>query len=158
MMVGTTSTEVELVRVDREDGLPAWATRAQLETFLHEYMKPWQDPLDQVRRAMDDCWSPQPGRGGFMILAARDGVLAGVCVMLRTGMGGYVPEWLLLMISVDPALRGQGVGEQVARRALAEAGGAVKLHVEHENPARHLYERLGFHSKYAEMRFLPAQP
>jgi ribosomal-protein-alanine N-acetyltransferase len=154
-MASTSDTTLTLVRVERESELPGWATRAQLETFLHETMKPWQDPLEQVHKAVDDCWSPQPGRGGFMILAAREGRLAGVCVMLRTGMGGYVPEWLLLMISVDPRLRGQGIGEQVARRALAEAGGAVKLHVEYENPARHLYERLGFHSKYAEMRYAP---
>jgi predicted GNAT family acetyltransferase len=40
------------------------------------------------------------------------------------------------------------------RRAQALSGGDIKLHVEYDNPrATTLYERLGFTSKYAEMRW-----
>lgn len=52
---------------------------------------------------------------------------------------------------VDIALlanaRGQGVGERLMREILAEAGAAglpVRIHVERHNPARRLYDRLGF--------------
>ena len=77
--------------------------------------------------------------------------------MLDTGMEGYIPENLLLMVSVDPDRRGQGIGKKIIERALAECDGDVKLHVEYENPARRLYERVGFTSKYAEMRWTPDQ-
>ncbi|MCW8831309.1 MAG: GNAT family N-acetyltransferase, partial [Gammaproteobacteria bacterium] len=43
--------------------------------------------------------------------------------------------------------------KSVVERALEEAEGDVKLHVEYDNPAKHLYERLGFTTKYAEMRW-----
>ena len=33
--------------------------------------------------------------------------------------------------------------------------GDLALHVEYDNPAKRLYERLGFRSKYAEMRYQP---
>ena len=45
------------------------------------------------------------------------------------------------------------MGHRRVERALDEADGDVKLHVEYENPAKRLYERIGFASKYAEMRW-----
>jgi ribosomal-protein-alanine N-acetyltransferase len=55
-------------------------------------------------------------------------------------------------VAVDPELRGCGIGERLIRTALQRTRGAMKLHVEHDNPARRLYERVGFASKYLEMR------
>jgi len=49
--------------------------------------------------------------------------------------------------------RGRGVGSALIQTGVQRCGGPVKLHVEYENPARRLYERLGFTSKYAEMRW-----
>ncbi len=34
------------------------------------------------------------------------------------------------------------------------AEGNIALHVEPENPARFLYEKIGFSSKYVEMRYV----
>jgi len=36
--------------------------------------------------------------------------------------------------------------------AIRMAHGAIALHVEPDNPAKKLYERLGFTNKYLEMR------
>ncbi len=49
-------------------------------------------------------------------------------------------------IALLPAFRGRGVGERLLRalREEAEASGrSLSIHVEHANPARRLYERLG---------------
>ena len=147
---------LEFLRVDHAADLPDWAGRERLEQFLHQEMKPWQDTPESIRLALDDCFGQTGGLGGFIMLCRADHRLAGVCIMLRTGMRGYVPEWLLLMIGVEASLRGRGIGGALARRCLAETGTGVKLHVEPGNPARHLYERLGFRVKYAEMRYTPA--
>lgn len=51
----------------------------------------------------------------------------------------------VLEIALVPGLRGHGLGEAILRRVLADAGDLpVRLHVEPANPARRLYERMGF--------------
>ena len=50
-------------------------------------------------------------------------------------------------IALLPEHRGAGIGSAVLRGLLAEAAAAgkpVRIHVERLNPARRLYERLGF--------------
>jgi len=141
---------ISIVRT--EEQLPAWATRDTLVQFFHDSMQPWSDAPADIDRAFDYCFSQSEGKGGFLALLDNQGQLGGALMMLRTGMDGYVPGHLLLMVSVAPDLRGQGVGKRIIERALQECPGDIKLHVDYENPARRLYERLGFESKYAEMR------
>jgi ribosomal protein S18 acetylase RimI-like enzyme len=50
-------------------------------------------------------------------------------------------------IALLPGHRGRGVGRMLIEEVLAEAGGAgraVRIYVEQYNPARRLYDRLGF--------------
>jgi ribosomal protein S18 acetylase RimI-like enzyme len=50
-------------------------------------------------------------------------------------------------IALAPAFRGRGIGSGLLRSLIAEAqetGRRVSIHVEMNNPARRLYERLGF--------------
>lgn len=63
----------------------------------------------------------------------------------------YVDRWpeeiRIVDIALLPRARGHGLGSQLLAdlfRESAEAGKAVSIHVEKENPARRLYDRLGF--------------
>ena len=152
--------------ITREEDLPPWAQREELARFFAETMGPWADSLEDVQRAFDYLFSDDGGRGGFFELlgiepgdvegeddAKGEVELGGALCMLETGMDGYVPAHILLFVSVDPSLRGKGLGGEIVQRAVDKCPGAVKLHVEYDNPAKRLYERLGFTSKYAEMRY-----
>ena len=141
--------EFTLVRNEKE--LPAWITRDKIIEYFHETMKPYEDRPEDVGRALDYAFSPE--RGGFLMLCRTDGKWAGQLLMLDTGMGGYIPEHILLFVTVNPELRGQGVGRALIEHCIGICPGDVKLHVEYENPAKRLYERIGFTSDYAEMRY-----
>jgi len=134
--------------------LPAYLDRQKLARFLHKSLKPFEDPLADIRSGIDYALSSGPGEGGFILVAESAGRLAGGLVMLRTGMKGYVPENLLLFVAVSRSLRRKGIGVRLVRKAVQVSDGDVKLHVEHANPAKRLYYRLGFTNKYAEMRYI----
>jgi ribosomal protein S18 acetylase RimI-like enzyme len=48
--------------------------------------------------------------------------------------------------------RGKGLGKELMNKALLYAKGDIALHVEPHNPAKFLYEKVGFDNKYLEMR------
>lgn len=146
---------LHVLRVDRPDGLPPGLDIEQIVTFFHESMRPWEDSPEDIRRALGYAWGEDGRPGGFLLLALDADELVGALLILNTGMGGYVPAHLLLFVGVAPARRGQGIGRKLVERAQRDCPGAIKLHVEYENPARRLYERLGFRSSYAEMRYQP---
>ena len=62
------------------------------------------------------------------------------------------PENILVYIAVHSDQRGKGVGKELMKKAINTAKGDIALHVEPENPAKFLYEKLGFTNKYLEMR------
>jgi predicted GNAT family acetyltransferase len=56
--------------------------------------------------------------------------------------------WQVIDIALLPAHRGKGIGTRLLTGLLDEvsaAGKRVQIYVEQFNPARHLYDRLGFH-------------
>ncbi len=72
----------------------------------------------------------------------REGRAAGLLKVTRDGL-----DWQLVQIQLAPELQGRGVGAALIRELIAEArdaGASLCLNVLHQNPARHLYERLGF--------------
>ncbi len=148
-----TEENLQFTKVVNDNGFPEWIDRDFIVNFFHETMKPYQDSIQDIQNAVDYAFSSAEGKGGFLMLAHYDQEIAGQLLMLKTGMGGYIPENALLFVTISPQIRGKGVGGKLIKHCLIEAEGDVKLHVEHDNPAKRLYERLGFTQDYAEMRY-----
>lgn len=72
---------------------------------------------------------------------------------------------VLVDVTLVPEARGQGVGTHLLHRLQGEAAAAgvpLRLKVRHANPARRLYERLGFATLsddgvYTQMQWLPPE-
>jgi ribosomal protein S18 acetylase RimI-like enzyme len=67
-------------------------------------------------------------------------------------MGGYIPENILVYIAIHNNYRGKGFGKTLMQKAINHCEGDIALHVEANNPAKFLYEKLGFTNPYLEMR------
>ena len=129
-------------------------TRNKFIDFLFEHLERFGDTKEAISKSIDYAFSPVEGKGGFLLAAYDNNKLIGELVMNKTGMAGYIPENILVYVAVDSVFRGKGYGKEICNKAIEIAQGDVALHVEYDNPAKRLYERLGFTTKYAEMRLV----
>ena len=120
--------------------------------FLHEHLGVYGDPLEQIRACLLRAAGDGPTDGGSVVVARSGDEIVGAVVTNDTHMGGYVPENLLVYIASHAGHRGRGIGRALMERAVDVTEGAIALHVEPDNPAVGLYRKLGFTSKYLEMR------
>jgi ribosomal protein S18 acetylase RimI-like enzyme len=107
---------------------------AKTVPFVAAHLAEWQRPSD------------------FGFIAERDGIAVGAAWARQFSPDEqpafYVDERTPeVTIGVGAQARGQGVGEVLLRTLISEAERRrirLCLNVRHDNPARHLYERMGF--------------
>jgi ribosomal-protein-alanine N-acetyltransferase len=126
----------------------------QIADFLVINLGAYGDPKDDIIKCLDFALDPKLSTKGFLVIAEKDEEIVGVLVMNKTGMSGFIPENILVYIAVNSNMRGKGIGKQLMDHAITISDGAIALHVEANNPAKMLYERLGFTNKYLEMRLI----
>lgn len=142
----------EIQKIDKEKDFEN-ISRDEFVDFLFTHLEQFGDPKKDIQKCLDYAFSDDKSAGGFALAAFYEGKLAGALIMNKTGMGDYIPDWVLVYIAVDAQYRGKGFGKKIIEEVYKLTDGRIKLHVEYDNPAKRLYERLGFTTKYAEMRY-----
>jgi ribosomal protein S18 acetylase RimI-like enzyme len=125
---------------------------------------PWDETMKGVfveqQFAAQDAHYRENYPGATLDVVEVDGERAGRLYVHRG------PSDIRIMdIALAPAFRGRGVGTGLLRRLMEEAaasGRKLSIHVEMNNPAKGLYERLGFapageHGVYVLMELAPAR-
>ena len=123
--------------------------------FLETHLDAYGDTRADILRCLAYALDPAEGKGGTVITATdtkNENKIIGAVVLNNTGMQGYIPESILVYIAVHADYRGQGLGKTLMQHAINAAPGSIALHVEPDNPAKALYEKLGFRNDYLEMR------
>lgn len=122
--------------------------------FLFTHLEQYGDKIEDILKCINYAMNPE--KGGTIIVGLDEEKIVGVVILNNTGMGGFIPENILVYIAVDNSQRGKGYGKQLMQKAIETAQGDIALHVEPDNPAKILYEKLGFTNKYLEMRLTKA--
>ncbi|KQB43838.1 Acetyltransferase [Flavobacterium daejeonense] len=120
--------------------------------FLYTHLEQYGDKIEDILKCIAYVMNPQ--KSGNIIVGIDNDAIVGVVILNNTGMKGFIPENILVYIAVDNSQRGKGYGKSLMEKAISIADGDIALHVEPENPARKLYEKLGFTNKYLEMRLI----
>ena len=128
--------------------------RDGIAKFLFKHLEQYGDKKNDILKAIDYSLDRGVRPGGYVIVARDGRKIVGAVVVNKTGMTGYIPENILVYIAIHNEYRGQGLGKQLMQHAIDRAEGGIALHVEPDNPARKLYEKLGFTNKYLEMRLI----
>jgi ribosomal-protein-alanine N-acetyltransferase len=141
---------MDILQINASTGEHPDFSRSQIAEFLVTHLEQYGDKLEDILKCID--YVMDPNRGGNILVGLDNGKIAGVTILNNTGMSGYIPENILVYIAVDSAHRGKGYGKALMEKAIEVSQGSIALHVEPENPAVFLYQKLGFSSKYLEMR------
>ena len=107
---------------------------------------PWNDGdkaafVDQQFEAQHKFYQEQFGDAEFNVIVKKKQDIGRLYLHRR------MDEFRIIDIALLPEYRGKGLGARLMQDILDEAASAgkkVTIHVEHNNPAMHLYERLGF--------------
>lgn len=131
---------------------PNDSEKATIVQFLFDHLQEFGDPKKDIQKAIEYAVKEFTSFGGFVMLLKEDATIVGATVINQTGMGGYIPDNILVYIATHQEYRGKGLGKTLMQKAISHADGDIALHVEASNPAIHLYEKLGFTNPYLEMR------
>jgi GNAT superfamily N-acetyltransferase len=118
--------------------------------FLFTHLEAYGDEKSAIKKCIDYVMHPE--KGGVIIIGKENETIVGITIINKTGMSDFIPENILVYIAVDNSQRGKGFGKKLMQKAIDTAEGNIALHVEPDNPAKGLYESLGFTNKYLEMR------
>lgn len=133
---------------------PSIYEKKEIVEFLYIHLEKYGDSKSDIEKAVDYALKESLSFGGFVLVAKENLEIVGTVVVNQTGMNGYIPENILVYIATHKDHRGKGIGKQLMQKTIELAKGNIALHVEPENPARFLYEKIGFTSKYIEMRLI----
>ena len=126
----------------------------QLVNFLFESLEQYSDPIHDIQACLNYILDEQKG-GHVYVAEDKERNISGAVFLCRTRMETFVPEYLLVYIATDKKMRGQGIGKKLFEVIKEDLKAPIALHVEHDNPAKKLYEHIGFTNKYTEMRWYP---
>lgn len=143
---------MEFKIITPETGENSIYTHQIIAQFLFTHLEEYGDKVEDILKCIN--YAMNPSKGGFIVVGLDNTKIVGVVIINNTGMGGFIPENILVYIAVDNTQRGKGFGKKLMQKAIDTAKGDIALHVEPENPARKLYENLGFTNKYLEMRLI----
>lgn len=135
-------------------GKDSFYSNDKISKFLNKHLDEYGDSVEDINKCLDYVFEKNSGQGGFVLLGINKEEIVGAVIINETGMSGYIPENILVYIAVNKEFRGNGIGGKLMEEALKLSKGNVALHVEADNPAKRLYERLGFTNKYLEMRLV----
>ena len=141
---------MEFTIIDSTTGPHSIYTNNVVADFLYQHLEQYGDKKEDILKCLNYVFD----KGGFITVGHDNSTIKGIVVINDTGMQGYIPEHILVYIAVDGSTRGQGFGGKLMEKVLNTCKGDVALHVEPDNPAKRLYERMGFTNKYLEMRYV----
>ena len=139
-------------KVFNTENKPNSTEKESIINFLFENLQEYGDPKSDIEKCINYALKETTSFGGFILVSFLENEISGVVIVNQTGMKDYIPENILVYIATHKNMRGKGIGKLLMQKAIELTDGSIALHVEPENPARFLYEKVGFSSKYIEMR------
>lgn len=143
---------MNFIIIDPDSGENKEFSNVNIAEFLEKNLDQFGDKREYILKAIE--YALNPDKRGLILLGIENDQIIGAVVVNQTGMDGYIPSNILVYIAVHKEHRGKGIGKKLMVEVMSKTKGGIALHVEPDNPAKFLYEKLGFTHKYLEMRYV----
>lgn len=134
--------------------IPTNEQKKEFIDFLFKHLDEFKDEKSAIEKCIRYTFNElnEKETSGFIVGVYDVNKLIGLSIINETGMREYIPENILVYIAIHKDYRGKGIGKILMNKVIEFSKGNIALHVEKDNPAKYLYEKLGFTNKYLEMR------
>jgi len=134
--------------------IPTNEQKKEFIDFLFKHLDEFKDEKSAIEKCIRYTFNElnEKETSGFIVGIYDVNMLIGLSIINETGMREYIPENILVYIAIHKDYRGKGIGKILMNKVIEFSKGDIALHVEKDNPAKYLYEKLGFTNKYLEMR------
>ncbi len=136
------------------DSKPSNEEKNKIVKFFYKHLEQFGDSAEDIIQSIDYALKENVSLGGIIITTKIENEIIGAVIINHTGMKGYIPENILVYIAVHNEHRGKKIGKFLMNKSIELTNGDIALHVESDNPAKFLYEKVGFKNKYLEMRYI----
>ena len=130
------------------DSKPSNEEKNKIAKFFYKHLEQFGDPIEDIIQSIDYALKENVSFGGIIITTKIENEIIGAVIINHTGMKGYIPENILVFIAVHNEHRGKKIGKFLMNKSIELTNGDIALHVEADNPAKFLYEKVGFKNKY----------
>ena len=122
-------------------------SKETISKWTKEWLQEYSDSIEETEEAVGSAM-----KNGFIVLALRNKIPEGICVMLNFGYKKVIPTYHIVYVGTKEGNKGRGIASELINYALDLADGKLSLHVDPTNKtARNLYQKLGFKTAYYRM-------
>lgn len=122
-------------------------TKEEISAWIKEWLQDYSDPINETLDAVSEAV-----KTGYILLALRDNIPQGVCVVVNLGFSDFIPTYHLGYIATKAGNKGRGIATELINEAIDLTDGNLSLHVDFGNErATNLYEKFGFKKSYIRM-------
>lgn len=136
-------SDLEIERITDFEKYPKETISKWINEWLQDYSDPVKDTEEAVVSAVES---------GFLLVALRNNIPQGACVVVNLGFDRYIPRYHLGYVGTKEGNKGRGIATELINQMIELTERQLSLHVDLENKrARKLYEKLGFKTYYYRM-------
>ena len=124
----------------------------RLVLFIYEHSDDFRDRKSAIKKSLLYAMKEIAGLGGYVFLIETNDEILGVSVVNKTGMNEYIPENILVYLSVNKKYRKRGIAKKLIDYTLKYCKGDISLFINKNNEVLNFFEANGFKSRNIEMR------
>lgn len=122
-------------------------SKETISNWIKEWLQDYSDPIHETKDAVESAIE-----SGFILIALRNNIPQGVCVVVHTGFEDFLPTYHLGYVATKEGNKGRGIATELINQMIEFTDGKLSLHVDLDNKrASKLYEKLGFKKCYYRM-------